>query len=69
MRAYNKIKNMIIALLAAAFYCYSCMIVPDNNTTLIMLATIGIFCSVLMVMIEFDLMFGTRKQRNRRAKK
>lgn len=65
MKAYNKIKNMIIALLAAAFYCYSCMTVADNETGLIIFGTIGIFSAVFVILLEADLVFGTCRRKNR----
>lgn len=64
MKAYNKIKNMIISLLAAAFYCYSCMTVADNQTGLIIFGTIGIFSSVFSIMYEIDLMFLSKDKSN-----
>ena len=67
MRTYNRIKNMIIALLAAAFYCYSCGTAADHATGLIIFGTIGVFSAVFVIMIEFDLMFGTCRQRGRKG--
>lgn len=68
MRAYNKIKNMIISLLSAAFYCYSCMTVEGNHTGLIIFGTIGIFSSVFVIMFEVDLMFLSCRHNNRSVK-
>ena len=67
MRRYHRIKNIIIALLAALFYCYSCLTVKSNDIGLIIFGTIGMFLSIGFLMFEFDSLLGIRSSGRRKA--
>ena len=66
MRAYHRIKNTIIALLAALFYAYSCFTVPGHNVGLIIFGTIGMFLSIGFMMFQFDVFLGLYNRRKRK---
>ena len=66
MRRYHRIKNIIIALLAALFYFYSCLTVKEHDLGLIIFGTIGMFLSIGFMMFEFDSLFGLNHRRKRK---
>ena len=63
MSRYHNFKNAIIATLAAAFYCYSCMQVPDNKPASIAFATIGIGFCIYAMMFELDCLVISKRRR------
>ena len=67
MRRYHRIKNIIIALLASLFYCYSCLTVKGHDIGLIIFGTIGMFLSIGFLMFEFDSLLGIRSSGRRKA--
>ena len=67
MRRYHRIKNILIALLASLFYCYSCLTVPGNNIGLIIFGTIGMFLTIGFMMFQFDVFLGLYNRRKRKT--
>lgn len=65
MRTYNKIKNIIIALMAAMFYCNSSMETTGSTTGIVIFGTIGMFGTIGFIMFEMDSIFGINKRRRK----
>ena len=54
MKAYNKIKNIVIAVLVGKVYHYACMAVPGQDPALIIWASVAVACCVYVGMLESD---------------
>lgn len=66
MKAYNKIKNIVIAVLVGKVYHYACMTVPGQDPALIAWASVAVACCVYIGVLETDSMIRAFKHRNKR---
>lgn len=69
MRTYNKIKNIIIAFMAAMIYCNSTMATTGSTTGIVIFGTIGMFGTACFIMFEMDSIFGFNKRRRKQEEK
>lgn len=62
MKRYNIFKNIIIALLAASFYFYSCMTI-ENEMFPVIIGTITMFGCVYLLLWDLDSRLFVKKKK------